>query len=175
MLSNMGDFLSNGENLIFFFFALLAIGGGVYMLSFTKLVHMAVAMALTFLSLAGIYVLLNAEFLAFVQVMIYAGAVTILMIFGIMMTKQTDEEKEVRRPLHEILTAIGVLGLFGILYYAIQQTELTSGDASTLSGPNTQQLGELLMGEYALPFEIMSVLLTVALIGAIIIAKREED
>jgi NADH-quinone oxidoreductase subunit J len=59
MLSNMGTFLSSGENIAFFIFALMAIGGAIFMLSFTKVVHMVVAIAMTFISMAGLYVILN--------------------------------------------------------------------------------------------------------------------
>ena len=87
------------------------------MISFTKVIHMVIAVALTFISLAGLYVILEAEFVAFVQVLIYAGAISILMIFGIMMTKHRQgEEEEPKRPWHEGLAIIGALGLFGCCF-----------------------------------------------------------
>ena len=93
MFSGIGDFLSSGSSWAFFIFALLAIGGAIFMITFTKVVHMVIAVALTFISLAGLYVILEAEFVAFVQVLIYAGAISILMIFGIMMTKHSKGKK----------------------------------------------------------------------------------
>lgn len=176
MFGGLVDFLSSGENWVFFVFALLAIGGAIFMTSFLKVVHMVVSLALTFISLAGLYVILNAEFVAFVQVLIYAGAISILMIFGIMMTKHKEgEEEEPKRPWHNALSVVGALGLFGILFYAIQNSTF-SGDGSLDAGKdNTLEIGKLLYNEYVIPFEIMSVLLTVAFIGAIVIAKREED
>ncbi len=88
-----------GELVAFFILAMLIIGGAVFMISFTKVVHMVVSLAFTFLSLGGMYVLLEAEFVAFVQILIYAGAVSILMIFGIMMTRHQQEHEQPTRPL----------------------------------------------------------------------------
>jgi NADH-quinone oxidoreductase subunit J len=174
VISNIGNFFSSGESVIFFICALLAIGGAIFMISFTRVVHMVLALALTFVSLAGLYVLLEAEFVAFVQILIYAGAISILMIFGIMMTKHQEEEVEPKRPVHHALLALGSIALFGIIFYAIQQSEFTSGQFQA-NGDNTLEIGKLLFNQYAIPFEIMSVLLTVAFIGAVIVAKREED
>ncbi|SFL88188.1 NADH-quinone oxidoreductase subunit J [Paenibacillus sp. 1_12] len=174
MLSNMGTFLSSGENIAFFVFALMAIGGAIFMLSFTKVVHMVVAIAMTFISMAGLYVILNAEFVAFVQVLIYAGAISILMIFGIMMTKHQGEEIEPKRPVYNTLLFIGAAGLFGVLFYAIQNTTMPTGEFNE-AADNTMEIGKLLFTKHVIPFEIMSVLLTVSFIGAIVVAKREED
>ncbi|PZE19391.1 NADH-quinone oxidoreductase subunit J [Paenibacillus xerothermodurans] len=174
MLANIVAFLSSGENVTFFIFALLAIGGSIFMLSFTKVVHMVLALAVAFISLAGLYVLLDAEFVAFVQVLIYAGAISILMIFGIMMTKHQGEEEEPKRPVYNTLLFIGAAGLFGILFYAIQTVNLSPGEFEAPQD-NTMEIGKLLFNQHVIPFELMSVLLTVAFIGAIVVAKREED
>ncbi len=175
MFSGLGEFLSSGTNWVFFVFALLAIGGAIFMINFTKVVHMVVSLALTFISMAGLYVILHAEFVAFVQVLIYAGAISILMIFGIMMTKHNQgEEEEPKRPWHTGLVFVGTLALFGILFYAIQSATYTPGEFNP-GEDNTLEIGKLLYNEHVIPFEIMSVLLTVAFIGAIVIAKREEE
>jgi NADH-quinone oxidoreductase subunit J len=175
MLNNLSSFFSSGSNFVFFVLALLAIGGAVFMLSFTKVVHMVVAVGITFLSMAGLYILLNAEFVAFVQVLIYAGAISILMVFGIMMTKHQGEEVNPKRPLHNGLLGIGALALFGVIFYAIQKADFPVGQSFDAGEDNTLEIGKLLFNEHVIPFELMSVLLTVAFIGAIVIAKREED
>ena len=176
MFSGLGDFVASGANLVFMALAILAIGGAIFMISFTKVVHMVVSLALTFLSLAGLYIVLDAEFVGVVQVLIYAGAISILMIFGIMMTgRQSDgQEEEPKRPWHTGLTFVGAMALFGILFYAIQQTNFTPGEFHP-GEDNTLAIGKLLYNQHVIPFEIMSVLLTVAFIGAIVIAKREEE
>lgn len=174
MWNNLVDNLSDAGSLVYLLLAVLAIGGAILMINYVKVVHMVVSLAVTFISLAGLYLLLDAEFVAFVQVLIYAGAVSILMIFGIMMTKHRDEEKEKNRPLHTGLLLLGCLGLFGILFYAVQKASFPSGTFNP-GEDNTLEIGKLLFNAHVLPFEIMSVLLTVAFIGAVIVAKREEE
>ncbi|MCL6456609.1 MAG: NADH-quinone oxidoreductase subunit J [Gorillibacterium sp.] len=174
MLNNLADNLSDLASYPFILFAVLAIIGGIIMINSVKVVHMMMAVALTFLSLAGLYVMLNAEFVALVQVLIYAGAISILMMFGIMMTKHRDEEQKKPRSVHSIVTGIGIILLFGILWFAIQKAVFP--DARLAEGAGSSlEIGKLLMSKYAIPFELMSVLLTVALIGAIVVAKREEE
>ncbi|KIL40623.1 NADH:ubiquinone oxidoreductase subunit J [Gordoniibacillus kamchatkensis] len=176
MLDRLIGFLSSGENLVFFVFSLVAICGAIFMISLTRVVHMVMALALTFLSLGGIYITLGAEFVGWVQVLIYAGAITILMIFGIMMTRHRGEaETEPQRPWHNGLLLVGAIVLFGILFYVIQNATITPQSAPVDPKDNTLQIGQLLFNQYVIPFEIMSVLLTVAFIGAIVVAKREED
>lgn len=175
LISNIQSFFSSGSNLLFMVFALLAIGGAVFMLNFTKVIHMVVSMSVTFMSLAAIYILLQAEFVAVVQVLIYAGAITILMIFGIMMTNHQEIDQKPERPLHHILVIIGVVVLFGVIFYAVQQAVFPIHTTVDHAVNNTENIGVQLFTLHVIPFELMSVLLTVAFIGAIIIAKREED
>lgn len=164
-----------GEFIAFFVFAAIMIGGAVLMISLEKVVHMVISMAAVFLGLAGLYVLLDAEFVAFVQVLIYAGAVSILMIFGIMMTKHSGEGAEPVRPLHEALVAVGALCLFGLFFYAIRITDFPDTAAAVTAEDNTMAIGELLFSGYIVPFELLSILLTVAFIGAIALAKKEAE
>ncbi|MBW7456261.1 NADH-quinone oxidoreductase subunit J [Paenibacillus sepulcri] len=164
-----------GEFVAFFIFSIIIISGAVLMVSFTKVVYMVVSLAAVFIGIAGMFILLNAEFLAFVQVLIYAGAVSILMIFGIMMTRHEDSETEKSRPLQETLTAVGALALFGILFYAIRQSDFPVPPAATSAADNTMEIGKQLFTAYVVPFELVSVLLTVAFIGAIVLAKKEAD
>jgi NADH-quinone oxidoreductase subunit J len=174
MWDNLIQFITNGENIVFIILAIFVISGAVLMISFTKVVHMVIALATTFIGLAGLYLLLHAEFVAFVQVMIYGGAVTILMLFGVMMTKHESHEEEPRRPIHNNLLFIGVVVFFGVLFFSIQRANFPVAQ-SNLWGDNTHSIGELLFTQYVIPFELVSVLLTVAFIGAIVIAKREEE
>ncbi|TJY41905.1 NADH-quinone oxidoreductase subunit J [Cohnella pontilimi] len=163
-----------GEFVAFFSLAVCAIVGAVMALNFTKVVHMALSLAFTFIALAGLFVVLEAEFVAFVQVLLYVGAITILMIFGIMMTKHQGEGQEPSRPLLETLGAIGCLALLGILIFAIRDANFPA-DSAPLPLDTTREIGKLLFTQMAVPFELVSVLLTVAFIGAVALAKREED
>jgi NADH-quinone oxidoreductase subunit J len=163
-----------GELVAFFILALFVIGGAIFMISFTKVVHMVVSVAFTFLSLGGMFVLLEAEFVAFVQVLIYAGAVSILMIFGIMLTKHEETEATEKWSWQETFAAIGTVGFFGILFYAIQNSPFPVNDTFDIGGDHTMRIGEIIFTERVLPFELVSLLLTVAFIGAIVLARREE-
>jgi NADH-quinone oxidoreductase subunit J len=163
-----------GELIAFLAFAFLTIGGAIIMISLTKVVHMVVAMAFTFLSIGGIYVLLQAEFIAFVQILIYSGAVTILMLFGIMMTKHDNDHETEAPMMQRVLVFLGSLGLFGLMFYAIREANWST-EPAVFPIENTKSIGELMYTQYVIPFETVSVLLTVALIGAILLAKREEE
>lgn len=169
----MFDLELTGSLVAFFMFAIMVVGGSILMINFTKVVHMVVSVLVTFIGIAGLFVLLHAEFLAFVQVLIYAGAIAIVIIFGIMMTnhQQVDET----RPWHEAIVALGTIALFGGIFYAIQNTQFSIAEPVAPETDNALEIGKLLFTTYAFPFELMSVLLTVAFIGAIVLAKREES
>jgi NADH-quinone oxidoreductase subunit J len=164
----------SGEFVIFFILALFTLGGAVLMINLTKVVHMVVALAFTFLSIAGIYILLHAEFIAFAQVLIYGGAVSIIMLFGIMLTRHDDHEESSSKPGHKILAGIVVAVFFGITLYAINGINWRPQEANLVE-ENTAQIGIQLFTNYVIPFELTSVVLLVALIGAIILAKRDEE
>lgn len=163
-----------GELIAFFILSIFIIGGAIFMINFTKVVHMVISLAFTLLGIAGIFFLLNAEFIAVVQVLIYSGAVTILMLFGIMMTRHTAEEEPTRRPWHNMLSFVVVVTLFGFLMWGINTTvfPLETADVSEFTVLN---IGTMLLKQYVIPFELASVLLLAALVGAIILAKREAE
>ncbi|MEH7235238.1 NADH-quinone oxidoreductase subunit J [Bacillus sp. JJ1562] len=163
-----------GEFLAFIVLAISAIGGGVLMLNLQKVIHMVIALVFTFISIAGLYVMLHAEFVAAVQVLIYSGAITILMLFGIMLTKHNDtDEPKVSRG-RTILVLGGILA-FGIAVY-LGIYDLDFGQQATdLHVNNTEKIGIELFAKYVIPFELTSVVLLVALVGAIILAKKDNE
>jgi NADH-quinone oxidoreductase subunit J len=163
----------SGELIVFFVLALFTLGGAVLMLYLTKVVHMVVALAFTFLSIAGLYVLLHAEFIAFAQVLIYGGAVSIIMLFGIMLTSHNDED-ESQRGGQKLLAGVGVGTFFVITIYAILEVNWVPQQTNFFED-NTTQVGVQLFTKYVIPFELTSVLLLVALVGAIILAKRDDE
>ncbi|WP_028784092.1 NADH-quinone oxidoreductase subunit J [Thalassobacillus devorans] len=164
----------SGELFAFLVLALLAILGGILMLNLTKVIHMLLSLVLTFLAIAGLYVMLSAEFVAIAQVLIYSGAVTIIMIFGIMLTRHNDEQKNQGNLTRNIIVGAGVVLFFITMYISINQVSF--GDQATdLHVENTKQIGVELYSKYVIPFELMSVVLLVALVGAIILAKRDDE
>ncbi|NRG43553.1 NADH-quinone oxidoreductase subunit J [Bacillus sp. CRN 9] len=163
----------SGEFLIFMLLALIAIVGGVMMINLTKVVHMVVALVFTFISVAGVYVMLSAEFIAVVQILIYSGAITIMMLFGIMLTRHNDNSEPKAGRIRKILIFLSILGFGLVFYLGIYNVEFTQ-EATTLHENNTEQIGLAIYSKYVIPFELTSVILLVALIGAIILAKRDD-
>ncbi len=166
----------DGELIAFFVFSLLAIGGAVFMINLTRVMHMALALAFALLSLAGIYILLEAPFLAVMHIMIYTGAVSVIMIFGIMLTKHKVDAHELEPPRFgfNLLSLLGTGLLFAIIMWVIYQFPfVTTGVESPAF--KVQDLGAELFKQYMIPFEIASILLLAALIGAIVLARREEN
>jgi NADH-quinone oxidoreductase subunit J len=162
----------SGEFIAFLVLALIAIAGGVLMINLTQVVHMVIALVFTFVSIAGIFILLSAEFLAAVQILIYSGAITIIMLFGIMLTRHNNTS-EPKSSIGKRLLILGGITAFAIsVYFGIYNLEFTT-QASDLHVDNTEQIGIALYTKYIIPFELTSVILLVALIGAIVLAKKD--
>jgi NADH-quinone oxidoreductase subunit J len=140
-----------------------------------NIVHAAVFLAFSFVGVAGIYLLLDAPFIAGAQVLIYVGAITVLILFAIMLTAQTVM-REPRRTLETKLVA-GVVAV--VLFAAVLAPNLTRAAwaVPTPAAPGSYDtlslLSRGLLGIYLFPFEVASVLLLVALVGAIVLAKEE--
>lgn len=163
----------SGEFLAFMLLALVAVIGGVLLLNLTKVVHTIIALVFTFISIAGIFVLLSAEFLAAVQILIYSGAITIIMLFGIMLTKHDDDSEASSGKWRKILVFLGVVGFAFAVYIGIYNLDLQPEQAA-LHENNTEQIGMALYSRFIIPFEYLSVLLLVALIGAVVLAKKDD-
>ncbi|PEE41069.1 NADH-quinone oxidoreductase subunit J [Bacillus pseudomycoides] len=166
----------NGELIAFFLLSLTAIIGGILMLNLTKVMHMMLALVFTFLSIAGLYFLLSAEFVGVAQILIYSGAITIIMIFGIMLTKH-DAENESSFSFRKWLIFFAVVVFGGVMYFAVNNIDFTDRSVQgsvPLHEQNTLQIGTLLYSKYVIPFELTSVILLVALVGAIVLAKKDE-
>jgi NADH-quinone oxidoreductase subunit J len=162
-----------GEFFAFICLALVAIIGGVLLLNLTKVVQIIVALSFTFISIAGIYILLSAEFVAGVQVMIYSGAISIIMLFGIMLTQHNAESEETGHKLRKFLVFLGVLGFAFAVYLGIYNYDVPQVP-SNLHVNNTLEIGKALYSKYTIPFELASVLLLVGLVGAIVLSKKDD-
>ena len=164
----------SGQYIAFFLFALMAITGGVLMLNLTKIIHMVLSIGISFFGVAGLFILLQAEYLAFVQVLIYAGAITIMMALGTMMTHSQSEGKGVKRKGHIILAILGAVAV-GAFFLSGIYTAAWPGQGVIPADNNVMEIGLTLFNKYVIPFELASILLLVALVGAIVLAKREES
>jgi NADH:ubiquinone oxidoreductase subunit 6 (subunit J) len=169
----MGDAMTVTQA-VFIILAGLALAGGVGMVTLRNLLHSVLAMVLAFLSVAGLFILLEAGFLAVVQILIYVGALTILILFAVMLSRdvigRTVPVRTGQWPLALIVAVLLFVVLGAVLLRAVWPTV-----DQAITGDSVAGLGQALMGPYALPFEAASVLLLVAMIGAIIFAREARE
>ena len=157
----------------FYAFALAAVGGALGLIFARRVFHSALFLVITLASVAAVFVILGADFLAAAQLLIYVGAVMILIIFGIMLTRQDVEVPNLSsagQAASGAIVAAAVLVVTGSILMS-ETWPLSSAQGS--DSPTTQRIGESLFTTFALPFEIASVLLLVAMIGAIVIARED--
>ena len=152
--------------------AILTLGGGLGVVATRNVVHAALFLLVSLVSVAGIYLLVFAEFLALVQVLIYGGAIVIVLLFAIMLTRSQEYPRISDNPQWPLAIVAG-LAVFGVL--AASFLWKFPGPGSEPEGPGLATIGETLFTDWALPFEMASLVLLVALVGAIIIAGRAGD
>ena len=158
----------------FYFLAGLAILSGVLVITRKNPVHSALALILTLLCVAGLYLMLYAPFVAGVQIILYVGGIMVLFLFVIMLVniERSEREKQFNQQwLPGILAACG-LGLLFVLIYVKGQALFSQPVLTMPETENTQRVGVMLYSNYMFPFEIASLLLLVAIIGAVVMAKK---
>lgn len=161
------------SSVLFFLLAVGVVGGGLAVVTLRNIIHSAVAMMICFGSLAGMYALLGAPIVAAAQVLIYLGAISVLILFAIMLTQAGDAN--LPAPFHRQLpiAVVVALALVALVGWAAIQTDW--GLATDIVAANVEAIARQLFEVYALPFEIISFLLLVAIIGAIYLARRPEE
>lgn len=159
------------SQLMFWLFAVIAVAPGVGILLQRDIVRQAFWLLLSLAGFAGLYLHLGADFLGFTQVVVYIGGILILFLFGVMLTHKLDVPLKVIRPWSLVVPGLvaGALAA-GSLLYMVFRTEWKTVD--TPAAPTVSAVGETVMSTYILPFEVVSVVLLVALIGATYIARR---
>jgi len=138
-----------------------------------NVVHAALYLVATLLGAASMYVLLFAEFVAWVQVLVYVGAIVVLMLFGLMLTR-ADIGKANFDNDQRVLAAICSAALFGVTAWVL--VDAFEGEEISLAretGTTTEDIGQAIFSSYVLPFEVVSVLLLAALVGAVVISRRD--
>lgn len=156
----------------FYMLSALAVISGIFLVSTRNLLHSVLALAVASLAVAGLMLTLSAEFLAFVVVLVYVGAVVVIGVFAVMLTGHF--EKPLLPPSNELKVLGGgtALALLAVITGVVLIQPFPGKEASPVT---LEQLGSLLMTEYVLPFELVSILLLAALIGAIVIARGKEE
>jgi NADH-quinone oxidoreductase subunit J len=170
--------------ILFFIFAAMCVGGAINLLVQKHPINSALSLIVVMGSLALIYLLLGAEFLAAVQVIVYAGAVMVLFVFVIMLLNAGEEERLSHGSRVAIILGVPAL-IIGLGIAAWFVTHITGLDRVAIGGPeimngtdvfgNPAAVGKLLFSTYLLPFEITSVLLLIAIMGAVVLARREGE
>jgi NADH-quinone oxidoreductase subunit J len=168
-----------GEAIAFYTLATLILGFAILVITTREAVHSVLFLVLNFLCVAALYVVLNAQFLAVIQVLVYVGGIVVLYLFVVMLVNlkrpaEARQDPRRRGRLGLILSAV-VLGELAAIVawgYAVPSA-LGVATGPGLSADNVEQIGMLLYTDYLIPFELASMLLLVAMIGAIVLAKRE--
>src|SRR5262245_42244918 len=159
---------------VFYLFAAITVGSAAVVVLARSLIYNAFALLFTFFGVAGLYLLLGADFLAATQLLVYVGGILVLLLFGVMLTHKIydlDLRTEVTQMLPGSIIALGV---FLVLLAGALQTQWATGSGRP-PGPTTKEIGRLFLGQYLLPFEAASILLLVALMGAAMIVRRRKD
>ncbi|MEH2282494.1 MAG: NADH-quinone oxidoreductase subunit J [Nostoc sp.] len=155
--------------------SVMMIGAAIGVVLFSNIVYSAFMLGGVFISIAGIYLLLNADFVAAAQILIYVGAVNVLILFAIMLVNKREDFVSLPNSwVRKVLTGIVSVGLFGLLSTMVLATPWAYSTATVVGGESSIVLiGEHFFTDFLLPFELASILLLIAMVGAIILARRE--
>jgi NADH-quinone oxidoreductase subunit J len=167
--------VQSGPGIVFWILSVVILVSAFMVVSLRNIFHCALFLILCLAGVAGIYILLNAEFLAAAQVLIYVGAVSILIIFAVMLTSNLATQKILQtndNAMVALVVCIGfVLGTVGL----VGATHVWKFTDKPLPENNVLEIGKLLMTDYMVPFEVVSILLVAALMGAIMLAREEKS
>lgn len=160
---------------IFWSLAAIVIVSSILVVSLKNIFHAGLALIVTFIGVAGFYLALRADFLAVTQILIYAGAIAVLILFAILMTHKIGDQKGVES--HNSLKVMGffvMVSLLGILSSVIVATFSQKSFTGQPKNIDLSIIGERLLQSHGLPFEIISIILLAAIIGAIIVGREGE-
>lgn len=161
-------------DIIFYLFAAITIVSGIIVVNSKNIVHAAFSLLLTFFGVSGIYVLLGADFLAIVQIMVYVGGILILLLFGVMLTNKITNV-EIRSGSIQVIPAVIGLAVFAAILLSVMTSTNWKSEHFDIPITTTFEIGNVLLTEYVLIFELLGILLLIALIGAASIARRDKE
>ena len=160
--------------IVFILIAALTLVGAVAAMSLRNPVHCALSVAVAFGGLAAFYLHLSAPFVGWAQVLVYVGAVAILIVFAILLTRSGESAPWTGLSKSAVVSVAVALIVFGVLTKAILGSSVSGQDLPTRAEPTVREIGNQLMTRYVLPLEVIGLLLTAATIGAVIIAMPEK-
>ncbi|UQB70402.1 NADH-quinone oxidoreductase subunit J [Epilithonimonas zeae] len=163
------------DQILFFIVAFIAIASAVYFVFARNPLYAILSLIVTMFSIAGMYILLNAQFLGIVQIIVYTGAIMVLFLYILMMLNLNKEDESKKGSLPKFIGIISVCILFiGMLgAYRGLSGKTTVADNIDHSVGLTKNLGRLLFNEYVLPFELASILILAGIVGAVLIGKKD--
>ena len=156
----------------FILISIFTLAGALAAACVRKLIHAALCLVLAFLGLAAFYFLLGAEFVGLVQIFVYVGAVAVLIVFTILLTRREDEDESGGFRWGGAIVALAV---FGGLAWTIYKTSSISVSSEPIEALTVKRIGEVLMTQYVWPLQCVGVLLTAALIGALVLVMEEKQ
>ena len=156
---------------IFLLIAALVIASAFWVVFSPNLIHSAVSLLFTLFGTAGLYIFLYADFIAATQVVIYVGGILVLIIFGVMLTSKIETPSIAASSKNQFIGGIGAFAIFILQAGIIFNTKWNIGNIQSRD-TTVNTIGKLLLNEYLLPFEIVSILLLSALIGAALLSRR---
>jgi len=160
---------------VFYLISAFAVGGALAAVLLKNLVHSALALTIAFLGLALLFLRLDAQFAGFAQILVYVGAVAILVVFAILLTRGSDIPKEGVFS-KTWLAGLGIAAaVFALFTWAVLRAAPWLPNETAAPAVTVNDIGDALMSRYVLPLEIIAVLLTVALLGAVIVAMHEKE
>ncbi len=161
------------RDIIFIIFAAMTLGSAAVTALSKNLVHSVFSLMATFFGVAALYVFLMADFLAIAQVMVYVGGILVLLIFGVMLTQKINSVVIIHGSVNRLGAIILGIFIFGLLAWVISGTSWYLGHSPAVAETGINEIGNLLMTKYLLGFEVVSVLLLGALLGAATIARGD--
>lgn len=168
----------SAQEVVFYLLAIATGGSALMVVTSKNLVHAALFLAATLAGIAGVFLVLHADFVALVQLVVYVGAIAVLFLFGLMLTR-APIGREALDSQNRGLGAGVAVSLFGVLvalivdaYQDFTWIEPDTGEA--IAGPAAAQLGEAIFSRWVFPFEVLSMLLLAALVGAILLSRKDE-
>ena len=159
----------------FYVLAIMTLGSGLAVVTLRNIVHSALALIATFFLVAWLYLMLQADLLWVAQLLIYAGAIPVLIVFAIMLTRRSMSDTSSAESSNYLVAGLVSVVVFGVLIVALMPAPWRTGNYPRGLAGTVGIIGSELVNRYAVPFEVVSLLLLVGLIGAVVLARREEE
>jgi len=160
---------------VFYIIAVLTLAGGLAAILLKNLVHCVLALTVAFAGLALLFLALDAQFAGFAQVLVYIGAVAILIVFAILLTRSSELPREGVFSRTWFVGLVIATAVFAVLGWAVLQSVRAVPQQTAVPAVTVHDIGNALVGRYVLPLEIVALLLTAATIGAVIVAMHEKE